>query len=591
MEAREYKLENFVVVELRGRVDEFNTGVLRDELHTIINTGKFLIAIDLTKTDFLSAHCLKAVLSCQQRVRKLGGNLALVGPREQVQDTISYVRLHRVMHILPNLDSAKELFQKSPEEGMQAPQKTSYFSRIVNFFFKLALMISLSVSGDRLARAESPNLPPKHQYSLEDLLQLASVQGAHAKMNRLTTLQRRQELEMVKSQTLPRLLMTTGYLYQSNPNLLTQIANRQLNQIRQQGDEPDLSILKSNTQLRIEKDVMVISAGVAQAVYSGGLYEAQIHLAESQAQEQDALGEVEALDVQDSVRELYWGILLTEEQLELQSRKYEVAQQRREALELAFQKRTVAENSVAQSELLELQALRSKVETTQRLATLREGLNRLIGIPDNAEITLKKSAFRPVKALASPAEYFSVVENRHPSLRLASERLSTAKAYQMTLAAGAVRSPKAFLLGAVDHSRGLGSDFQLMNWTLGVVVSIPLYDGGRSYAEREKGRLLLEQARLGFLETKREISSRVRESVSNLKEAELAVQIAVKTHDIARRQFELAKKAGESAQIPAYRLKELEITAIEGQIGVLVSEMDYMKWRGQLQSLLGEEVR
>jgi anti-anti-sigma factor len=184
LEAREYKLENFVVVELRGRVDEFNTGVLRDELHTIINTGKFLIAIDLTKTDFLSAHCLKAVLSCQQRVRKLGGNLALVGPREQVQDTISYVRLHRVMHILPNLDSAKELFQKSPEEGMQAPQKTSYFSRIVNFFFKLALMISLSVSGDRLARAESPNLPPKHQYSLEDLLQLASVQGAHAKMNR-----------------------------------------------------------------------------------------------------------------------------------------------------------------------------------------------------------------------------------------------------------------------------------------------------------------------------------------------------------------------------------------------------------------------
>ena len=116
MEANEYKSGNVVVLELKGRVDEFNTKVLSDELKTIVNTGRFFIAIDLKKTNFLSANCLNEIWSCQRTSHKLGGDIILAGAEGDVLETINFVDFDYVIKRFYDLQEGIDYLQKLSEK-------------------------------------------------------------------------------------------------------------------------------------------------------------------------------------------------------------------------------------------------------------------------------------------------------------------------------------------------------------------------------------------------------------------------------------------------------------------------------------------
>ncbi len=595
MEALEYRIDNFVVLELRGRVDEFNTHVLRDEIHTIVNTGRFRIAIDLGKTEFLSAHCLRAVWKCQQRAVRVGGDIVFIEATGQVSETLKYVQLSRVMHLLPTLEDARQHFalqasskNNGPEAGLGGASGRTGLGAMLRRFLQFVLIFGLCwFSQHRLQSTKA--LASEKRYGLDELISLARTRGSANELIELQKQEKVLDVDMVKSQQLPQVLLTTGYLYQSNPNLLTQLANRQLNQLRQQGAESDLSSVQSNTNFKIEKDVVVVSAGVLQAIYTGGLYEAQLSLAESRASEHEAKGRSLRQESEETVRKLYWGIVLLKRKLHLLEATTQSARAKTAAMRLATQQRVLSEHSLAEAELSELQALKAELEARQELKKLVENLNRAIGREPEETLELSEEPFEPLRKIHDPSEYLKIAENRYPELGFASARVRTARAYQESLRASSVRSPKAFLLGSVDHSRGLSDDTRFVNWTLGVAVSIPLYDGGRSFAEMEKSRLLLDQARLGFVETRRQLFLDIREAVAQLREAELSIEIAEKTLTIAQGRAHAASAALAKGQIPAYRARESEIGALQASIAKIAAESDYLIWKARLQSLVGEE--
>lgn len=615
MEALEYRVDNFIVLELRGRVDEFNTGVLRDEIHTIINTGRFRIAVDLSKTEFLSAHCLSAIWNCQRRARRVGGDLVLVGPKGRVEETIDDVKIRSVVAVYPTLEEVRNHFF---ELQSTAPTPATGFSQFLRRFVQFLLIVCLCAAatesslaqplGDQLGDqvvepvigvgAEGSELkehvppdtrPVQFSYTLGQLLEIAREKSGQARLAELQRQEKLQDIEVVRSQNFPKLLLTSGYLYQSNPNLLNQLANRELNQLRQSGSEADVSNLKTNSNISIEKDVLVVSAGLLQALYTGGLYEAQMDLAEARSNEQQASAEVSKMEVDEIVRKLYWGIVLAEQRARIVEAQSEAVQARADALRRSEARQVVGVRTVAEAEVEVLQAERDRITTSQELTSLRENLNRLLGFSLEERIQLHVQEMSEVKNLQEPLDYLQIAEARSPNIRMASAQLQTARAYERAVQSSAVRSPKAFLLGSVDHTRGVEPDSKLINWTLGVAVTVPLLDGGKSSAELEKSRLLIDQARVAFDDARRKLYLDIREAVSRLKEARLAMDIANRSYQIARSQKEAAREAVLRQQIPLFQLKEADIAELKARISRLLAEADYMSWKSRLQTLVGEE--
>jgi outer membrane protein len=611
VEALEYRVDNFIVLELRGRVDEFNTGVLRDEIHTIINTGRFCIAIDLSKTEFLSAHCLGAIWNCQKRARRVGGDLVLVGPLGSVEETLAYVGIGAVLRVYPSLDSAREHFSQQAKHPIPASGGwVGVLRRFLQFFLCLCIWaqdidpswgapaadlglqgMDGEVEGEPRAGSGEPvsdtRLP--FIYTLDELLDLARERSSPAQLAELQRQEKLQDMEVARSLNLPKLLLTSGYLYQSNPNLLNQLANRELNQLRQSGSESELSNLKTSSNVSIEKDVVVISAGLLQALYTGGLYEAQLELAEARSNEQQAAAELSMLEVEEAVRKLYWGIVLAEQKVRVVDAQRAASQARLEALQKAGARQMVGVAAVAKAEVDLLQAQRDQLATNQDLLGLRENLNRLLGLPLEEQIGLYRHGVEIVEELKEPLEYLQIAEPRSPKIRVASARVKTARAYDRAVQSSAVRSPKAFLLGSVDHMRGVEQDANLLNWTLGLAVTIPLLDGGKSAAELEKSRLLIDQARVAFDDARRELYLGIREAVSRLKEARLAMDIADQSAKIVAAQKEAAHEAAQRQQIPVFQMKEADISELKARIARLLAESDYMAWKSRLQVLVGEE--
>jgi anti-anti-sigma factor len=607
LEAQEYRVENHIVLELKGRVDEFNTAILRDEIHTIINTGRSRLAIDLSKTEFLSAHCMHAIWKCQRRAQKFGGDIVLFGMGGKVRETIDFVNLGAVMTCLESKEEVIDFFAHNSKgnyvnrSGSQEISQLEKFRQSITRFFQFLLLGSLASVAQlwlpHESRAQTPTETSTIEnaaspaLTLEALKQLAMRNGAVSQLSDLQKQERLQDRDIVKSLALPTVLLTTGYLYQSNPNLLTQVANREINQLRQRGAESEFSDLQTNTNFKIDQDVVVLSMGVVQTIYSGGLYDARLHLAESQIKEQETKAQADSLKNLETVEKLYWGILLTERKVDLLDSKYKAAQAKLRAMQASFNERAISKAALAESEIEALQSEQALVEGQQQLLKLRESLNALLGRNLSEPLTLSESPLVRIKKIHEPEDYVRIAENRHPELSYAASRVDSARAYEETLTASAVRSPKAFLLGAVDHTRGVGQGNDLMNWTLGVAVSMPLYDGGRSFAESEKSRLLLGQARLGYTESRRKLYLDIRESVSQLRAASLKLDIAEKGLALALARTTAAKQAIAQNQLPKYQFEATQSAEIESKIALLLAQADYQQWASRLRALTSEDLQ
>lgn len=598
MEAREYRVDNFIVLELKGHVDEFNTAILRDEIHTIINTGRSRLAVDLSRTEFVSAHCLAAVWRCQRRARRYGGDIVLFGARGKAAETIRFVSLDRVMTIATDLDGARDHFVTLGQHQIEREQESLTnnspgwsWRRALARFFQFMLLFNLALlTTHEPAQATPEDQPSRATMDRKTLRELLLRQGSVAKLASLERQERLQDRDITHSLQLPKVTLTTGYLYQTNPNLLTKVANRELNQLRQRGSESEFSDFQSNTNFRIDKDVVVVSVGLVQVLYSGGLYEAQMKLADSRIKEQEAKALVDKTVVAETADKLYWAIVLGERKVELLEAQLQVATAQKAAKAQSLLRRSIGRSEAAEAELAELVTQKNVLEAKQELTKARETLSAMLGRMPQDTLVLAPEVPSRMKVIHEPEAYLKIAENRYADLAHAAARIDSARAYEETVAASAVRSPKAFALGAVDHSRGLGDNQEIINWTVGLAVTMPLYDGGRSYAELEKTRLLLAQARLGYEEARRNLHLGLREAVSGLRSTDIRLTIAEKARELAGERIAAAEQAAAKGMIPAYQVMMAKQAALEADIVLVAAQAEYAQWRARLASLTGEDL-
>lgn len=587
MEAFEYKSGKCIVLELRGRVDEFNTSILRDELSTILNTGKFRIAIDLSKTNFVSAHCLRAVWSMSQKAQKHNGLIVISGATGQVEETIRYVQLEKVIPCVETVQGALAILEHY--RNHQVPESSGnhtpgVLGKLYKFLSRFAavLLLSLFLPMDTLNAQEITS------FTLDEVLAKARETSGQIRLARLRMSEKSAEVQIAKSAAMPKMVGTLGYLYQSNPGIVGDVINRELAGLRNPPNENELENLKTRSNVSFDNNITLVSLGFAQVVYSGGLLDSQTDLKLAQKSEADAQFTMQSTQIEEQIRNAYVGLLLTQKKLELIQAQQRALKARFDAMSRAREAKTISELRFAEIEVLMLKSEQDKIEAEREERSLRGLLNIALGRSVDAAFVPAQQNLALLSDLQSAEHYFEIAVHRYPELRKTMALIDTAAAYQKIAKSQSLFVPTAAVFGTLDHVRGVG-DNQGMSWTLGVGLVFPLVDGGRSFAEFEKATSLASQARIAHEETEKKLLIEINEVLSKIKQSKIQLELAQKTEDIAGKRREESSRAIEEGQLPQYRLAEAEAAEIEAKMAIIGAQSELYRWQSRLLALTGQE--
>jgi len=95
-----------VVVQPTGRLNMTAARMLREELHTLIESGQNRLVVDLSGIEFIDSSGLGALISGLRAARKTGGDLRITGPNRQAVTVLELTNLNRVLRVAPSVEGA-----------------------------------------------------------------------------------------------------------------------------------------------------------------------------------------------------------------------------------------------------------------------------------------------------------------------------------------------------------------------------------------------------------------------------------------------------------------------------------------------------
>jgi len=94
------------VVQLASRLDASNAPKVREELDSLMNRGRNLLALNLNGVSFVDSSGLSVFVHAVKSARAAGGNVNLIHPSPAVRSVLELTRLSRIMEIWDDEPSA-----------------------------------------------------------------------------------------------------------------------------------------------------------------------------------------------------------------------------------------------------------------------------------------------------------------------------------------------------------------------------------------------------------------------------------------------------------------------------------------------------
>ena len=244
----------------------------------------------------------------------------------------------------------------------------------------------------------------------------------------------------------------------------------------------------------LSKDQYKIGVELQQAIYDGGVIGSQAEIARQQSKVREVQNEVNLYQVRQRVNEMYFGLLLLDEQIKLTDDVKKLLLSSEEKLSALLKGGTAS-----QSDFENVKAERLSAEQqNESLKTQRQTMQRMLSLFCGIEVT-KVSKPELLKASSSA--------NLRPELRLFDQQLQLTQVEEKAL--NAQLRPQLGLF-AQDYygypGLNLFEDMQSRQWSLNGVVGVklswnltPLYTHRNRKSQFKVQRDLIENAREVFL--------------------------------------------------------------------------------------------
>ena len=103
----EHRTRNGVdIVILRDRLDAAAAPGVRDDLRALIAAGSARLVLNMSGVARIDSSGLSVLVTALKAARAAGGDVVLVGPTAAVRSLLELTRLHRVVLIFDDEDSA-----------------------------------------------------------------------------------------------------------------------------------------------------------------------------------------------------------------------------------------------------------------------------------------------------------------------------------------------------------------------------------------------------------------------------------------------------------------------------------------------------
>ncbi|MGH2537371.1 MAG: STAS domain-containing protein [Candidatus Promineifilaceae bacterium] len=96
------------IVVVSGRLDQLQISDLENRLSQLLADSHARLLVDLSEVTYMNSGGLRCLLTGWRQARKLGGNLALCGLNQRLQDLFSLVGFDKVFNIYPTCLAAQQ---------------------------------------------------------------------------------------------------------------------------------------------------------------------------------------------------------------------------------------------------------------------------------------------------------------------------------------------------------------------------------------------------------------------------------------------------------------------------------------------------
>ncbi|MCP4423312.1 MAG: STAS domain-containing protein [Chloroflexi bacterium] len=106
MSIRQQQFGKIQLVSVDGRLDQDQTPQLETVLNALLDEGRNVLVVDLTRTNYINSGGLRCLVSVWRKARRQDGNLALCGLNDRLQEVFSMVGFDKVFSIYPDSKTA-----------------------------------------------------------------------------------------------------------------------------------------------------------------------------------------------------------------------------------------------------------------------------------------------------------------------------------------------------------------------------------------------------------------------------------------------------------------------------------------------------
>ena len=236
----------------------------------------------------------------------------------------------------------------------------------------------------------------------------------------------------------------------------------------------------------LTKDQYRVGIDVQQTIYDGGVIGSQQRIAREQGKVEAAQNEVNIYNVRRRVNEMYFGLLLIDEQIKLNNDLQTLLAGNERKLESMTKRGTAAESDLQNVKAERLNAVQKATELASQKQMLQRMLSTFCGIEINS--IQKPQVKADDKRLTT--------ENRRPELKALDARIGVLNAQEKALDAALMPKIGVFAQGFYGYpGLNMFEDVMRHRWSLnGIIGARVTWNFGALYTRKnDKAKLLLQR--------------------------------------------------------------------------------------------------
>ena len=243
----------------------------------------------------------------------------------------------------------------------------------------------------------------------------------------------------------------------------------------------------------LTKDQYRVGIDVQQTIYDGGVIGSQKRIAREQGKVQAAQNEVNIYNVRKRVNEMYFGLLLIDEQIKLNTDLQTLLAGNERKLESMTKRGTAAESDLQSVKAERLNAVQKGTELVSQKQMLQHMLSTFCGIEIN---NIQKPQVKADGGGLMSEGRGLMAENRRPELKAMDAQISVLKAQEKALNAALMPKVGVFAQGFYGYpGLNMFEDMMRHKWSLnGIIGARVTWNIGALYTRKnDKAKLQLQR--------------------------------------------------------------------------------------------------